>query len=355
MELELDSKNRSMIVDKFPDRTIQIETDDHLYFGGTSYLGIATNEEFQHLLMNSFKKWGTAYGSSRNSNIKLSIYKNFEFEFARFIGSEYSMAISSGMLAGKFVIHYLSKFIKSFYHFPKAHPAICSDNSLPLFIDNQIHPNLKNHENEEVVISIDAIVSSEVTPTSVDFLNLISPEKKITFIIDESHSLGIVGKKGMGIYNTINHKLISRKILVTSMAKAFGLSFGVIASDFELIKNLQEEPVFITASATNPAFLETFLKAQKLYELQLKKLQINLNLIFSGLESNSKLVYDTKYPVIYSNDDLIFSTLVKNKIIISRFKYPTYKGYFNRIVINSNHSNKDLNKLISILNLKNEK
>ncbi len=344
-----------MIIDSFPDRTIQIEGEEYLYFGGTSYLGMATNNEFQKILISSLKKWGSAYGSSRNSNVKLSIYQKFEEEFSRFVNSESTLAISSGMLAGKYTIDHLSKAIKTFYHFPNTHPAILSINSTPLFINGKLHHSLLNNYPEDIVISADAILSSEIEPTSFDFLDQISSNKKITLIIDESHSLGIIGENGKGIFNSIDPSKIYRKIMISSLGKALGLSFGIISSDKEFIIELKCESFFVASSATNPAFLETYIRAQNLYELQREKLQLNLNFVNINLDSNIKYKYDSKYPVIYSNDDSIYSTLLEKKIIISKFKYPTYTGYLNRIVITANHTQKDLKKLISILNNNYEK
>ena len=65
---------------------------------------MATQNEFQKILSNNVRKWGTSYGSSRNSNVKLSIYGKFESNFSDDIGAQDSAAVSSGMLAGKFVI-----------------------------------------------------------------------------------------------------------------------------------------------------------------------------------------------------------------------------------------------------------
>ena len=93
-----------MQINKFPDRTITIENKDYLYFGGTAYLGLPTHPEFQEVLFQSIKKWGTFYGSSRSSNIKLAIYNQFEDFFAQQIGAEASLTVSSGTLAGKLVI-----------------------------------------------------------------------------------------------------------------------------------------------------------------------------------------------------------------------------------------------------------
>ena len=112
-----------MIIDGFPDREIIVNGKPFLYFGGTSYLGLATNPDFQNNLVSGIKKWGTAYGSSRNANIKLSIYNKAEQHFSKLIGAEAAITCSSGTLAGKLVLEYLWKpgyylFQKWFLHRP---------------------------------------------------------------------------------------------------------------------------------------------------------------------------------------------------------------------------------------------
>jgi 8-amino-7-oxononanoate synthase len=77
-----------MILDEFSDRKVQINGLDYLYFGGTNYLGMTTNPEFQNILFESIKKWGISFGSSRNSNIKLSIYTSAENLLAENLNTE---------------------------------------------------------------------------------------------------------------------------------------------------------------------------------------------------------------------------------------------------------------------------
>ena len=339
-----------MTVDGFPDRTIIVKGKEYLYFGGTSYLGMATHPEFQKLIFKSIKKWGTFYGSSRNANVKLSVYDQAEQLFSKQIDSEASLTVSSGTLAGKLTTEYLSKSINTFFHYPKTHPAILVDHSLPLFMDGKLHPKLLDDTVEEIVITVDAILSLEVTPTSFDFLDQISSNKKITLIVDESHSFGVVGKKEKGIFNTISNEKLDRKIMISSLGKALGLSGGIIASDKQLIDALKTAPIFVSSSGANPAYLEAYLQAQDLYDEQLQELKDNLDFLSAELHSNTSLKFIGNYPVIYSNDATIFSTLLKQQIIITNFKYPTYKYPMNRIVITANHTKGDLKKLIQILN-----
>ena len=339
-----------MIVDSFPDRTITIKGEQYLYFGGTSYLGIATHPEFQSLIVNSIKKWGTFYGSSRNANVKLAVYDKVEQLFSEQIGSEASLTVSSGTLAGKLTTDYLSKAINTFFHYPKTHPAILVQHSLPLYINEKLHPKLLDEIEEEIVITTDAILSLETTPTSFDFLNQISSKKNITLIIDESHSLGIVGKYGEGIFNSIPIEKLHRKIMISSLGKALSLSGGIIVSDKQFVDDLKLSPLLVSSSGANPAYLETFIQAQELYTIQQERLKNNLAFLNSKLKLTKEFKFTDNYPVIYSINDAIFAKLLENKIIITRFTYPTYKKMMNRIVITANHTKNDLEKLVQILN-----
>jgi len=339
-----------IIVDEFPDREITVNGEKYLYFGGTSYLGMATNKEFQEIIYENLKKWGTFYGSSRNANVKLAIYDKFESYFSEYLGAETALTISSGTLAGKMVVDYLAKSKVVFYHYPKTHPAILAPNSLPLFINDKLHPKLRDAIFEDIVITTDAILPLETTSTSFDFLDKISSQKKITLVLDESHSLGVIGVLGEGIFSKIKSKKLHRKIMIASLGKALGLSGGIIAADKEFIDNIRAEPVFVSSSGANPTYLEAYMSGFQLYEKQRKLLIQNLNFLGKILVPKQAFQFNKSYPVIYSNSDDIYKALLIKKMVIARFKYPTYENYMNRIVITANHTKADLEKLASVLN-----
>ncbi len=253
-------------------------------------------------------------------------------------------------MAGRLVIDFLAKDDTTFFHHPKAHPAILGPKSLPLFIDGDLHSMLKNDMRQDIVITVDAISGLEVAPTNFNFLNEISTQKKITLVVDESHSLGVVGEQGDGIFHSISTDRIHRKIMVASLGKALGLSGGIIASDTTFIDNLKQQSVFVSASGANPAYLATYLQTQKIYDKQRERLKENMAFFFERLIANNQLINNDKYHVIYSNNDTIFTALLQNNIVITSFKYPTYDKPMNRIVITANHTQQDLEKLIQILN-----
>lgn len=338
-----------MNVNQFPDRIIEIDHEHYLYFGGTAYLGLPTNKAFQELVIKNIQIWGTTYGSSRSANIKLTAFENGENFLAKYIKAESAVTVSSGMLAGKLVIDLLKKQTDSFFHFPDNHPAIQVDNSLPVFVNDTINPRLLDSKSERITILTDAVTGFQTQAIDLSVLKQIPNHKEVTLVIDESHSLGILGKNGCGIYSEINLP-IKRKILVSSLGKAFGLTGGVIASDASFINEMHHLSTFVSAAGMNPAFVQTLADAADIYKIQHQKLLENLEYIDTILFKNDAVKFDKTYPLIYLKNGNLIEILKTNKIIIASFKYQEHAENLNRIVITANHLKEDLDKLISIIN-----
>ncbi len=339
-----------MIVNQFPDRKITIDKESFLYFGGTAYLGLPTNKDFQKILIRNLKKWGTAYGSSRNTNIQLLAYDSGEKFLANFIKSEAALTISSGMLAGKLVIDNLEIQTDCFFHFPNLHNAIKANKSLPIFVNGKPNPRLLDNKIEKITILTDSVPSFCIKPIDLSVIDLVPSNKKITLVVDESHSLGIVGKKGCGIFSDINYPNIKRKIMVASLGKAMGLTGGMIGSDLEFINQIKLNNSYASAAGMNPAFVQSISKSKNIFGKQQLKLLDNLKFIDTNLNKSNLIDFDVSYPLLYPKIDNIYQTLKENKIIITNFPYPNDAGELNRIVITANHKTSDLKKLVEILN-----
>lgn len=338
-----------MIVEKFPDRIIEIDQEQYLYFGGTAYLGLPTNKSFQDLVVKNILNWGTTYGSSRTANIKLKAYDEGEKFLASHISSESTVTVSSGMLAGKLVIDLMKTQTDCFFHFNDTHNAIRIENSLPLFVNNKLNERLLDSKQEKIAILTDGVPSFETKPVDLSFLKQIPSHKEVTLILDESHSFGILGGNGAGIYSSIQYP-VKRKIMVSSLGKAFGLTGGVIAADFGFINEIKEMETFTSAAGMNPAFVQTLSDAAEIYTLQHIKLLENLKYLDSILIQNNNIKFDKNYPLIYLSSKELVKKLKNEKIIIASFKYTKNAEPLNRIVITANHLKEDLDKLAAVLN-----
>jgi 8-amino-7-oxononanoate synthase len=340
-----------MQVSEIPNRVIYKDNEEFLYFGGTNYLGVTTLPEFQAILFKSFQKWGTSYGSSRSANIQLEIYKIAEDLLANQIGIEAAVTISSGMLAGKLALEQLQHTTDLLFHFPNTHPALLHPFSLPLIQNGKLNPLLLDPTVSRIGIVADAIPSLEVTPIDLSILKEIPSSKIITLLLDESHSIGVLGDKGQGVLMQYSLPNIHQKIIIASLGKAMGLSGGFIAGDFQFINAIKKQQNFIGASGMNPAFLETFVNAQTIYDYQRQKLKDNLNYVAQYLIHNNALTFTATYPVIYFDQEELLQLLIENNIIPTSFPYPTASGKLSRIVISAHHTKADLDKMMEQLNI----
>ncbi|TDE04169.1 aminotransferase class I/II-fold pyridoxal phosphate-dependent enzyme [Flavobacterium hiemivividum] len=339
-----------MKINHFPDRIIEVKEKSYLYFGGTAYLGMPANPEFQQLIVKNILRWGSAYGSSRNSNIQLTAYEKGEQFLSAYIQAEATVTVSSGMLAAKLVIEELSDSTDVFYYFPNTHTALRVSNSLPFFIENELNPRLLDTKQERITILTDAVPSFQIKAVDLDAINLISPNKEVTLVVDESHSLGVLGNSGSGIYSSINYKNVKRKIMLASLGKAMGVTGGVIASDQYFISQIMNNPSFVSSAGMSPALIEAVGEAEGIYKSQHLKLKKNLKYIESILVKNKAFAFHPDYPVIYPEMPGINEVFTKNDIVVTNFKYPTDGKDLNRIIFTANHTEDDLNKIIAILN-----
>lgn len=340
-----------MQVNEIPNRVFYKDGEEFLYFGGTNYLGVTTLPEFQNILLASFQKWGASYGSSRLANIQLEIYKTAEDLLSEQIGTEAAVTISSGMLAGKLALEQLQHTTDLIFHFPNTHPALLHPFSLPLFQNGKLNPFLLDPTVSRIGVVADAIPSLEVSPINLNILNDISNDKEITLLLDESHSIGILGNQGQGVLNQYKLPNVNHKISIASLGKAMGLSGGIIAGDFQFIEEIKKQQNFVGASGMNPAFLETFVKAQEIYHLQRQQLKENLNYVDNYLIPNTNLTFVKNYPAIYFDQEELLQLLLGNNIIPTSFPYPTASGKLSRIVISAHHTKSDLDKMIQQLNI----
>jgi 8-amino-7-oxononanoate synthase len=340
-----------MQVSEIPNRVIYKDGEEFLYFGGTNYLGVTTLTEFKAILLKSFQKWGTSYGSSRSANIQLEIYKTAEDLLANQIGTDTAVTVSSGMLAGKLALEQLQHTTDLIFHFPNTHPALLHPSSLPLIQNGRLNPFLLDQKISRIGIVADAIPSLQVTPIDLNLLKDIPSSKTITLLLDESHSIGVLGDQGQGVLKQYELPNIQHKITIASLGKAIGLTGGIIAGDFKFIDAIKKQQNFIGASGMNPAFLETFVNAQTIYKLQRQHLKDNLNYVSKYLIPNKRLTFVAAYPVIYFDQAELLQLLLENNIIPTSFPYPTASGKLSRIVISAHHTKADLDKMIHQVNV----
>lgn len=342
-------------LDQKPGRTAIIDGEEFLFFSGYSYLGMSYVEKFTSLIKEGMDKYGLLHPSSRISNTRLSLYKPFEEKIAALMGMETCISFSSGYLSGHTIASVLSNHPFLFVS-PYAHPAVTpagKSSSVEFEVwKKEIFQSIEKNKPKEIAIITDAINTSIGKVHDFSFLKEVPESVKVICLVDDSHSLGLIGKKGEGIISVLPRLPNVEYIINSSLSKAFHLEGGVICCSAYWADKIRQQHSYTGSTPIMPAFAYTFLQADALYAEQRKKLYHNIS---SLAEKIKGLDYVNHYglPIFVLHSSLTEEVLRPDKIIISSFGYPDPDNdKNNRVVLNALHTENDLASLALALRSK---
>lgn len=337
-------------------RTINIEKQEYLFFGGTAYLGLLVNEDYQNLVFEGIKKYGLNNGTSRSNNVQLGIYDEAEKYLASRFGYEDAALFSSGYLAAQATVKSLASRGKVYYA-PDSHPALWiadKPSTLAEYFQEwlvKVVDEISSSADTDFVIIANAI--DNLRPELYDFayLSLIDSSKNIILILDDSHGLAVVNKNDIAA----NVSALSgcgniQIVVVNSLAKGLGTDAGLVLGSKEIIASVKKSPIFMGASPSSPASIYALTKSQVIYEEAYERLHENIR-YFESLQNTKLMLSRVKgFPVFTSTDSNLYRYLYKNNILISSFPYPLPASpLLNRIVISALHCRADILKLSEVL------
>lgn len=345
----------AIYIDSFPGREITQKGKPFLYFGGTSYLGLQDLPEFQELFIKNIKQYGTGYSASRLSNIRFSIYGEAEDYLANLVGSKSCITLSSGYLAGQFVADFMSeKKLKAFYA-PNTHSSLFRNYhkqkkyvtyaSLNIAVRNYLNgPNAKTP-----VLYLDAIDFSGGNYPKFDSLKIL-PLDKMILVADDSHGIGVLGKNGQGVFNTLKQLPFKNIFVCCSLGKGFGLQAGAVFGNTEDLLEMVNSPFYGGSSPASPAAIATLLEADKIYKQRRSILGQNLGYFLKEVHSGFKFRHMKNHPTFSFQNKEIVDHLKQMNIIVTHFNYPNESSKtMSRIVLSASHTINDLDKLLNAL------
>ncbi|GEO03065.1 8-amino-7-oxononanoate synthase [Adhaeribacter aerolatus] len=344
-----------LIAEELPGRTLTSGGREYLYFSGTSYLGMSRNEQFQKLLQAGFRQYGLNYSSSRLSNVQLSVFEETENYLATYTGAEAALTVSSGFMAGQLVVQAFSGK-GTFIYGPRTHPALwqgvqpINHQSFTEWA-HDLPDIIAQTSSDNIFILFNSLDPLWVKKHHLSWLSQLDTTKNITLIIDDSHGLGVTGQNGAGVYRDLVLPPAIKLIVVSSLGKALGIPGGVILAEEATIQFLKNHTFFGGASPVVPAYLAAFLQAPAIYQVAREQLFRNINYFLSCLAEPSLFQRFPDYPVFYTPQNQLYQYLLAHDVLISSFAYPTPQHEpVTRIILNSLHTQADIDKLTSLIN-----
>ncbi|ACT95093.1 aminotransferase class I/II-fold pyridoxal phosphate-dependent enzyme [Dyadobacter fermentans] len=351
---------------KLPGRIV--ETTDgaqFLWFSGTDYLGMGHDEDLRRYLSVATESFGNHYGSSRNNSLRLDIYENAERQLAVFLQSDSALIVSCGMWAGQLLMKEIENIVQqagktaqiAYHYAPGVHPALWGnafDRNNGEWSDwatktvskiNAAEPNTAH------IICTNAVGSPMVKAFDFSLFNTIPQQANVWLLVDESHSLGIVGAGGNGVAERINPQLLQQTIFVSSLNKALGIPAGAVWGSENVIESLRKSPWFAGASPPAPAYAYALKMLLEQNKYAAARATLMEKVRYFNAKMNGILPFQTvpDYPVFCSLNAALFDHLLNNGIMASCFSYPSPTDTpVTRIAISSLHQKEDLDRLAEV-------
>lgn len=337
------------------------------YFSGCDYFRLASHPEVIAALKEGVEKFGLNVAASRLTTGNHVLYRRLEEKLAAFFGVESALLVSGGYVTNLIVAQAL---VGSFSHAivdEKAHPSLWDAAKLldcPVMkirhrdAEDLEHVVRRCGPGARLVLLTDGMFAHDgsVAPLA-RYLEILAKDALI--VVDDAHGAGVLGKTGKG---SVEHEGVGRKLIIQTitLSKAFGTYGGAILATASLRARIIDSSKMFLGSTPLPLPLANaamssvqLLKSDRSLRA---RLVAKAKFVKEALCAAGKLEEITPGPIVpivprsASDATLISQRLLGAGIYPPFVKYATgpVNGYL-RFVISSEHSRKQLEKLVGVL------
>ncbi|GAB2793552.1 aminotransferase class I/II-fold pyridoxal phosphate-dependent enzyme [Rhabdobacter roseus] len=248
-----------------------------LMFGSNSYLGLTTHPHVMEAAQKAVEKYGSGCAGSRFLNGTLDIHEQLENRLAKFTGKQAAVLFSTGYQANLGAISCLTGRNDYLLLDERDHASIIDGSRLSFskvikyahndMADLRKKLNLLPEEAVKLIVT-DGIFSMEGDIVKLPELNRVAEDFGASILVDDAHSLGVIGTLGAG---TASHfgLIDSVDLIMGTFSKSFASLGGFIASDEATIDYLKHRARSLIFSASmTPASVGSTLAALDIIETE---------------------------------------------------------------------------------------
>ncbi len=248
-------------------------------FSSFNYLGLSGDPVVTRAAKEAVDRYGTSVGASRLVSGENQLHVELERAIAEFLGAEDSIVFPSGQATNETVIGHLLGPSDLILHDALAHNSIIQGSILSgarrrPFAHNDWQAadellRLYRHEYRRVIIVIEGVYSMDGDFPELPKFVEVKNRHKAMLMVDEAHSLGIMGKTGRGLCEHFDVPADEVEIVMGTISKTLGSGGGFIAGCKDLVQYLKyTAPGFVFATGISPANTAAALAALKLLEAE---------------------------------------------------------------------------------------
>ncbi len=252
------------------DTVVTIKGKKVLMFGSNSYLGLTNHPKIKEAAKKAIDKYGTGCAGSRFLNGTLDIHIQLEERLADLVGKDGALCYSTGFQVNLGVVSVLTGrgdhvFLDELDHASIIEGSRLSFSKVLKFAHNDMNAlesKLKHCTAESMkLIVVDGIFSMEGDIVKLPQLVALADKYDATIMVDDAHSIGVLGKGGSG---TASHFGLTDKVdlIMGTFSKSLASLGGFIASDKHTINFIKHNSRSLIFSASmTPASAASVLAA----------------------------------------------------------------------------------------------
>jgi 8-amino-7-oxononanoate synthase len=303
---------------------VQIEGKKVIMAGSNNYLGLTSHPKVKEAAIKAIEKYGTGCSGSRYLTGTLDLHIELEDKLAKFFGKEKVLLFSTGYQTAQGIIPTLVQRGDYVISDKDNHACIVAGNLMAKGATAEMarykHNDMKDLERVISKLPEDAgklIVSDGVFSTGgeiVDLpqLNSIAKKYGAKILIDDAHSVGVIGKGGRGTASEFN---LENDIDLTmgTFSKTFASLGGFVAGNERVINYIKHmSPALIFSASPTPSSVAAALAALDILEKEPERvtnLIKNTDYVRQGFKNAGFTIIEGRtaiVPVIVGNDEIAF-------------------------------------------------
>lgn len=257
--IQSDLLRKRKVVDARNKFLIEVNGQQIINFSHNDYLGLADDEAVKAAAKQGIDQYGLGSAAAAQVSGYYKAHQSFERAFAAFLNCDKAILFSSGYLANLAVFSALANQNDTVFLDKASHASIYDGLKLSNANLIRYHSHCIQHVEQryQQQQKIDLWITESVKGMSGQQIDLKKyatiNDKKVFFVIDEAHSIGVLGKHGDGAHREANLTQ-AQAVVIAPLGKAFGMMGGIVAGNKEHISNiLQHARSYRYTTAIPPA------------------------------------------------------------------------------------------------------